>query len=70
MNYASIDSKPQHRPRGTPRRLNFWKLIRSNFSPGAKIVIQYPTQVLDLMVNFFLKGKTSDPDIPYICQAL
>ena len=31
--------------------------------PGAKIVFQYPTQVLDLMVNFFLKGKMSDPDI-------
>ena len=34
-------------------------------TPGANIVLQYPTQVLDLMVNLFLKGKMSDPDIPY-----
>ena len=49
------------------RELQAFELLK-NWSvqisaPGAKIVFQYPTQVLDLMVNFFLKGKMSDPDI-------
>ena len=65
MNYVSINSKPQHLPRGARRCLNFWKLVRQISTPGANIVLQYPTQVLDLMVNLFLKGKMSDPDIPY-----
>ena len=37
-------------------------------APGAKIVFQYSTQVLYLMVNFFWKGKMSDPDILYIAK--
>ena len=58
-----IISKPQHPPRGTRGSVQI-------SAPGAKIVFQYPTQVLCLMVDFFLKGKMSDPDILYICQAL
>ena len=58
-----IISKPQHPPRGTRGSVRI-------SAPGAKIVFQYPTQVLCLMVNFFLKDKTSDPDILVICQAL
>ena len=63
MNYASNYFEASTSPTGNP-----W--IRSNFSPRAKIVFQYPTQVLCLMVDFFLKGKMSDLDILYICQAL
>ena len=70
MNYASIDSNPQQPPRGIPRRLNFWNWSVQMSAPGAKVVFQYPTQELDLMVNFFLKGKMSDPGILYICQVL
>ena len=63
MNYASINLKPQHPPQGAPGVWTFENWSVQISAPGAKIVFQYPTQVLDLMVNFFLKGKTSDPDI-------
>ena len=56
-----INSKPQHRPRGTRGSVQI-------SAPGAKIVFQYSTQVLYLMVNFFWKGKMSDPDILYIAK--
>ena len=56
-----INLKPQHTPWGTRGSVQI-------SAPGAKIVFQYSTQVLYLMVNFFWKGKMSDPDILYIAK--
>ena len=56
-----INLKPQHTPWGTRGSVQI-------SAPGAKIVFQYSTQVLYLMVNFFWKGKMSDPNILYIAK--
>ena len=70
MNYVLI-IRSLNIPHGEP--LGIWTF--ENWSvqisaPGAKIVFEYLTQVLDLIVNFFVKGKMSDPDIVCIYQAL
>ena len=54
MNYASINSNPQQTPPATPQAFEFLKIASFKISaPAAKLVFQYPTQVLDLIVNFF-----------------
>lgn len=40
-----------------PGHLNFWRLFRLNFRPQDQTVFKCPTQVPDLISNFFCKSK-------------
>ena len=48
-------------PRATPQAFEFLQISSFKILAFAvKLVFQYLTQVLDLIVNFFLKGKSAN----------
>ena len=53
-------------PRATPWAFENWFVQIP--VPWTKIVSKSPTQVLNLMVNYFAKGKNSDRDFLLIYQ--
>ena len=67
---ALINSKLYHPPSMQPPLASeILKISLFKFLPcGAKILFQCPAQVLDLMVNFSIKGEISNCDFLHIDQ--
>ena len=65
--YVLINSKLQHPPPGaTPRWFKLLKISLFKFRPpGAKIGFKCPSQMLNLMVIFFVKGKTKSATVTF-----